>query len=1408
MSPTTFTHCARVVLIAALLSPIGSHATALTLPDFPLFLTSVGVPPNLIMTIDNSGSMARSWMPDDVDTFMNTTDLPRFASASVNGIYYNPRITYVIPTRSDGVSYTTSFDNAWFNGFDTSMGPSGGLNLGASYKVAKQSSPDTPYSSASFVGSAQAAYYYMFYSDISSSTPKPDLRCDGARTNNYCYVRIVVGGSSDIAAGDSAAQKQNFAIWYSFYRTRVMAVMSGAMISISGVNNDAIRFGWQTINGGCTIDPGTSCPGYGTTTTTTTNTASCSVEFKTIVTGKKKKKKTFYYININATTAPCNAFFSDIPDGTQVTISGIKNPNDSYNGNYTVSSGINDTSILVDNIFTDKGPLSNVNLSWTETKTVPVSNENRLKVLNASKKTTFSNWLQRINVAGWTPMRSALKRVGTYYQQTGQNSAYAENPYVSLGEVRACRKNFHVLFTDGLWNQDKGYTAPGGNQDPDSTGSTTLGNSDDVPPSSDPTSYSPRLPYKDVNVTPGGGTYSNSNSLADTALYYWAKDLNTSLADKLSPSMVDFSGTSTVQFWNPKNDPATWQHMVNYPIGLGLSQTLVKLCDYSGTKDDPNNPTPGCPVWTGSTYTGGYDGLSKGTLNWPKINESSSGDDPDGHVYDLWHMAINSRGKFYSADNPDDLIKAFQDVINTISSAAASGGGAKVSSNVARITEANPTAFVARFNADWSGTLQAFPFNVDGSLGATPYWEAGRLIPSGNLPASAPPSFTRKIFTRNSGNAQEFTIANGCASGDLKTALDKKADGTVDNLCSQRLAWLRGYIAITGASWNSTTKVVTFTAPNHGMKAGDSVVVTGVTPVEYNKTYTIASVTTDTFTTIETVDPDPGSYVADETDTNKDNDDTVRYANFRDRTASVLGDIMNSGTVYAHKNDFGYGNLSSTTNPLIGGGSSYKTYVEGKASRTPVVYVGANDGMLHAFNAEISGANMGKELFAYVPAGVYDKLSALTDLTYTKTHKYLVDGTPTLGDAYIGSGWKTYLVGGLRAGGKSIYALDVSNPNSFAATDAKWEFTDTDLGLTFGQPQIAAVSTAQWAAIFGNGYNSTAEHAYLYIVDLSNGTQIAKIATNSDISNGLSTPYPFDKDGDGIVDVIYAGDLQGNLWKFEKNGLGVWGLGNGGNKLFQARISSTDPVQAITGQPTAMLTSGGDVMVYFGTGRYLEASDLTNGDTQSFYAILDKSEDKTISRADLLEQRIISSTVTVAGSTYTLRTVTNNTATAANRGYYLNFPTTTGQPSERVTSTPLIKSFTTAGLEKNRVIFVTSTPTSDPCEKSGSSWLMELSASLGRLGGTSPFDLNKDQAFNSSDKVTIDGASDQTVSGLKLNTDLGIVNEITWVEGDTLQGIAYKLLPGTSGKVESIANSSDKTTPGGPPKRISWEQIQ
>ena len=234
-------------------------------------------------------------------------------------------------------------------------------------------------------------------------------------------------------------------------------------------------------------------------------------------------------------------------------------------------------------------------------------------------------------------------------------------------------------------------------------------------------------------------------------------------------------------------------------------------------------------------------------------------------------------------------------------------------------------------------------------------------------------------------------------------------------------------------------------------------------------------------------------------------------------------------------------------------------------------------------------------------------------------------------------------------------------------------------------------------------------------------------------------------------------------------------------------------------------------MVFFGTGRYLEASDLTNGDTQSFYIIWDNSENipGTVKRTALLGQTVISSTVTVGDSPYTLRTVTKNTTNDPfNRGCYLDLPAPkSGQPAERVVSSPLVKFFKSSDLE-GRVIFTTATPPSDPCERSGTSWLMELGTSCGRLGGTSPFDLDQNQKFDGNDLTTIGNQKNQTVSGMKLNNEVGIVSEITYIQPADNSPMAFKILPGSTGKVQMVANSDDIEVSAGAPKRIYWEQIR
>ncbi len=330
---------------------------------------------------------------------------------------------------------------------------------------------------------------------------------------------------------------------------------------------------------------------------------------------------------------------------------------------------------------------------------------------------------------------------------------------------------------------------------------------------------------------------------------------------------------------------------------------------------------------------------------------------------------------------------------------------------------------------------------------------------------------------------------------------------------------------------------------------------------------------------------------------------------FRDR-AHPLGDIVNSNPFFVQRQYFAYERLPGSE------GSSYAAFSSGNASRTPMVYVGANDGMLHVFNA-----GTGAEVFAYVPQAVYPRLSALTDPNYT--HKYYVDGSPYVGEAYFGGAWHTVLVSGLGGGGRSVFALDVTSPTAFSKSDVLWEFTDPDLCYSYSRPVIGRLASGTWAAIFGNGYprtgaadttlNCTTTGAYLYVVDLRDGSLIKKIGTGATSTydgagNGLSSPTLVDANGDRIVDLVYAGDLRGNMWKYDLSATTTasWGVANSAAPVYSAKDASST-AQPITAAPEVGRHPNGGVLVYFGTGQYVATGDPSNMNVQSFYAIWDKA---------------------------------------------------------------------------------------------------------------------------------------------------------------------------------------------------------
>jgi type IV pilus assembly protein PilY1 len=538
---------------------------------------------------------------------------------------------------------------------------------------------------------------------------------------------------------------------------------------------------------------------------------------------------------------------------------------------------------------------------------------------------------------------------------------------------------------------------------------------------------------------------------------------------------------------------------------------------------------------------------------------------------------------------------------------------------------------------------------------------------------------------------------------------------------------------------------------------------------------------------------------------------------FRNRV-SLLGDIVNSDPFYVATADFGYYNLSENSGNE---GLDYRVFREDAdyLSRTPMLYVGANDGMLHALNAD-----NGNELFAYVPENIYGNLTDLTSPDYD--HKFYVDGSPRVGDAYLpvstgtcpltatapnnGFCWKSVLVGSTGAGGKSVFALDVTDPDNFDAGNVMWEFTHSELGTTLGQPTIVRLEKAPyWYAIFGNGYNSTSHTARLFIVELATGNVAEILDTevgSAADENGLASPQPVDLNGDRITDVIYAGDLHGNMWKFDVSG-NNWGFsykqGNTPKPLFQAcetgttsSACATTDRQPITVKPNVgAFPNGTGVMVYFGTGKYFENDDALDvgpsSQMQSFYGVRDNGSQITGSRDTLQVQSI---EYEVTSGTLDYRVTSENAVNYASQdGYYLDLVSSAnGQEGERVVSNAILR--------RDRIIFTTSIPSQDACDWGGESWLMELDAVNGTALTYAVIDVNGDGIINDLDKVDIDGDGnpDRFVSGKRMD-GLGEPGAIISA-GD----VEYKYISTSTGAINVTLEQGG----GEDFARQSWIQIQ
>lgn len=692
----------------------------------------------------------------------------------------------------------------------------------------------------------------------------------------------------------------------------------------------------------------------------------------------------------------------------------------------------------------------------------------------------------------------------------------------------------------------------------------------------------------------------------------------------------------------------------------------------------------------------------------------------------LQDAADNAGGKAYAAEDGKALKTALK---QAITDAVSRSSFSAVAVNTGSITASSKLYQAVFDSTDWSGDIEAYTVNSDGSIATTPSWIASEQLPTARL-----------IITHDGTTGQPFQWAN--ISATQKTSLGDNEDV---------LDYLRG-------------------------------------------------------------------------DTSKEE---AQGGTFRDRD-QLLGDFINSAPVWVGKPAMHYPDswgVGATE-------TAYSAFINSKSNRTPMVCVGSNDGMLHAFDAAT-----GEEAFAYVPASIYPNLASLADPDYA--HKYFTDGSASVLDAYFSAAWHTVLVAGLNAGGQGIYALDVTDPASITteaigAGKVLWEFDDSDdadLGYTFSQPNIVRLQNGAWGAVFGNGYNNTVSddhtsetgNAVLYIVNVSNGTLIKKIDTGEGTAddptgngrpNGLASVAPVDVNGDSIIDYVYAGDLFGNLWKFKLNSSDTdqWGVAYS-NPIFTACQGSTCTTansQPITTRPQVGLhPKGSGYMVYFGTGKYFESIDDTNDSqtTQSFYGIWDK-DGATLTafdRDDLLAQEIFEEINLDGDANDDYRITSDNPIDwDTQMGWYIDLINTQAGNTDNKGERQISASILRAG----RIIFTTMMPDDNPCSAGGTGWLMELDARDGSRLAFSPFDVNDDGKFDEHDYIqaTVDVNGDGTVdendrvppSGVK--SEVGIIPMPAILTSDDEE---YKYTPGTTGDIQTTKENSGPGAVG----RQSWREL-
>ncbi len=1269
-----------LMLTACLVLPLPALAAQLALATTPMAtVTTSSVKPNVMFILDDSGSMDWSYLPDWANdshptTGTNYTSMPELnRNNGFNGVAYNPAITYTPPVHynADGSLNVTTYPSQ--TGLTTAAGADGTSK--PNWKNVKDDAYGVQRTSTSnLVGNA--SFYTFTAGEYCSATDLKTCVAATSSTTSYPYAAGVRWCTS--AALTTCQSINDSTHTYPRYPGAILTPAQ-ATLTINTTTGGCVRVSSLQVNGTEVLTGTTSSTNCTSTSQLASRiqakvgngfTATVNGSVVTITGSTNNATITSITFSQNSATWGSTVFAGGTAVPGSNTLTNIVSTTASYPYPGAAAKALTRND-CAGTTCTYAEEMTNYANWWTYYHTrlqamkTSVSRafktlDNRFRVgfttisdKTASNGTSFSNAtflgndvFETAHKNRWfsklfgAPKASATPLRGAL-SKAGQYYAKKVSGQTIDPVQYSCQQNFTILSTDGYWNTN------------------------------DETST-----YKNLNLT--GGTIANmdggatarpmyegpaasSGSLADVAKYYYDTDLRTgTLSNCTGGASVDFpSGNLDVCTNNVfvgGNDNNVKQHMTTFTMGLGADGTLNYTTDYQ------------------TATSGDFYNLKNnlGAKNWPDPIANTAAQ----RIDDLWHAAVNGQGIYFSAKDPDSIIAGFSTALASITSKI--GSGAAAAASTLNPVSGDNFAYVASYTTvKWTGNLEARSINVsNGVISESATWCAENVVAGTCVAPSSIVADTSGGSTIYNCVTPSSTLATCGAPGvlvgtDCKVELPVSCAGTMSS-------------KVAGASDTRTI----YTRSGSALQP---FLIGNLNAANFDSTLLSQYAL---LTTAQKAQATPANLV---NFLRGQSDHETRSTNASDNQVyrlreSVLGDVVESQPAFVGKPTFSY------VDP------GYSAFVTAQTARTKVVYMGANDGMLHCFNA-----TTGVELWAYVPSMVIPNMWKLADANYASMHTNFVNGNPIVSDVYSGGAWHTILVGGLNGGGRGYYALDITNP---ASPTLLWELSssnDSDIGYSFGIPVVTKKADGTWVVLVTSGYNNASPgtgRGYLYVLNAMSGAIISKIDTsvgNTTTPSGLAriSAWVDMPESDNTATYTYGGDLQGNVWRFDINSAASAAIGTGSVMKFATLLNAVGATQPITTSPELGAVDGKHI-VYIGTGKYLEASDLTDTSQQSLYALKDDGASATLisnPRSYTTAPKVIQQTIATTGATRTSTTLAVNFIN--DLGWFTDFP----DSGERQNVAGM--------LVQGTLLVPTTVPNATICSPGGYGWLNFFNYSTG-----------------------------------------------------------------------------------------------